>query len=85
MLMSRATWAEALVAKEQGLFEEWLRTAPIVVTPGCSKPPSEFVGAEVRHRGAATRARAEFRAQPLLARLTTEDAYVAQALRAARN
>lgn len=85
LVEAQRSWAESLVAKEQGLFEEWLRTAPIVVMPGCSKPPGGSAGDEAGHHGAATRARAEFRAQPLLARLTTEDAYVSQALRAVRN
>ncbi|MGD2110390.1 MAG: phage protease [Phycisphaerae bacterium] len=76
-------WAEALVAKEEQLFDEWLRTAPIIVQPGATVAPSESGGPERRHRAIAAKARGDFRANGVLAGLTTEEAYVTDALREA--
>ncbi len=72
-------WAEALVAREEDLFDEWLRTAPVVVTPGVTARP-DGDACSSRRRAAASRARVEFRSSPLLARLTTEEAFVARAV-----
>jgi len=83
LVEAQRTWAEALVAREEDLFEEWFRTAPVVVKPGISAPPQTTDGVERRHHAAASRARAEFRTNRLLAGLTTEEAYVADAVRAA--
>jgi len=75
-------WAEALIARDETLFDEWLRTAPAVVTLGASLPPGEGRTADCR-QAATARARAEFRTNQALAGLTTEEAYVADALRQA--
>lgn len=77
LVEAQRTWAEALVARESGLFDEWLATAPVIVRTGRSQPPSSGDPDGGRQHTLALRARAEFRANPLLARLTTEDAYVA--------
>jgi len=83
LVEAQRTWAEALVAREEGLFEEWFRTAPVVVKPGLSAPPHATDSVERKHHAAASRARAEFRTNRVLSGLTTEEAYVADAVRAA--
>ena len=80
LVEAQRAWAEALVAKEAGLFEEWLATAPVVVATGRLVPPG-VDGTEGVVRGAVAQARAEYRTHPFLSRLTTEDAFVACALR----
>ncbi|MHC4695134.1 MAG: phage protease [Planctomycetota bacterium] len=80
LVEAQRNWAQELVVREEELFDEWVRTAPIVVTPGKSLPPSEGDAGE--HRQSLTlRARAEYRANHMLRGLTTEEAYVADALR----
>jgi len=83
LVEAQRAWAEALVAREEGLFEEWFRTAPVVVKPGMSAPPQTTDGVERKHHAAASRARAEFRTNRVLSGLTTEEAYVADAVRSA--
>ncbi len=84
LVEAQRTWAEALVEREEELFDEWLRSAPVVVEPGALTPPRGVDGAERRLTAMAARARSEFRANPLLAGVTSEDAYIAYALREAR-
>ena len=84
LVEAQRDWAEALVARDERLFDEWLRTAPVVVASGATRGPAASDGLEQRGRAAETRARAEFRANPLLARLTSEAAYVASAARDAQ-
>ncbi|MBI1825873.1 MAG: hypothetical protein HY287_05880 [Planctomycetes bacterium] len=74
-------WAEALVAKEEGLFDEWLRTAPVIVRPGLLASPQGTDRAPLRNSSLAARAKAEYRSDPFLSRLTSEDAYVSDFLR----
>ena len=85
LVEAQRAWAEALVTREEDLFEEWLRTAPVVVKPGASAPPHGADGVERKHHAAASRARAEFRTNRVLSGLTTEEAFVADALRAISN
>lgn len=81
LVEAQREWAEALVAREEELFNEWFRTAPVVVVTGASKPPADVNGVH-RHRGkVTTRARSEFRANSLLSALTSEEAYINSALR----
>lgn len=81
LVEAQRSWAEELVAREEALFDEWFRTAPVVVTPGLLLPPSKFETTERCERAAAARARAEFRSHRLLSSLTSEEAYVKEALR----
>ncbi len=81
LVEAQRAWAEALVAQEEELFDEWLRTAPVVVVPGATRPPGGAGLTQGREQSATNRARAEFRSNPLLARLTTESAFVSDALR----
>jgi len=83
LVEAQRTWAETLVAREEDLFEEWFRTAPVVVKPGMSTPPHATDGVERKHHAAASQARAEFRTNRVLSGLTTEEAYVADAVRSA--
>jgi phage I-like protein len=82
LVEAQRAWAEALVAREEGLFDEWLRTTPIIVQPGSLNPPRNQPFC-TRSESMATRARAEYRTNPFLKSLTTEDAYVADAIREA--
>ena len=80
---AQRAWAEALVAREEELFDEWLATAPIVVAPGRTAAPEaggKFGGGEA---AIAARARAQYRSHPPLASLTSEEAFVADAVRSA--
>ncbi len=81
LVEAQREWAEALVARDGRLFEQWLQTAPVVIQPGLTTGPTSNDPIERRHRAASTRARAEFRTHPLLSRLTTLEAYVANAAR----
>lgn len=82
LVEAQRAWAEALVAKEEGLFDEWFRTAPVVIIVGASQAP-EGIEASYHHRHKVkTRARSEFRSHPLLNALTSEEAFINDALRA---
>ncbi len=80
LVEAQRAWAEALVAKEEGLFDEWFRTAPIIVAPGKLKEPHGATGLDTRRHTIAAKARAEFRTTPMLAGITDEKAFVASAL-----
>ncbi len=81
LVEAQRAWAEALVAQEEGLFEEWLATAPVLVRPGLIAAPHAASVVERRQRASAARARSEFRSNRLLSALTSEEAYVADAVR----
>lgn len=80
LVEAQRAWAEELVRREEGLFEEWLRTAPVLVPRGVTKPPSQ-TDAQSNSNKVAARARAEYRANRQLAALTSEEAYVADQMR----
>jgi phage I-like protein len=80
LVETQRTWAETLAARDASLFEEWLRTAPVVVALGRTAPPDGGPSAP-NAQTVAQRARAEFRAHPLLTAVTSEEAYVADAQR----
>ncbi len=73
-------WALNLALKDAAAFEAWLRTAPVLIPLGRTQPPTDAPAAGNDHAREAA-ARAEFRAHPELAALTTEEAYVADATR----
>ncbi len=85
LVEAQRTWAEAMVAREEDLFDEWLRSAPVVIVPGVTTPPAGSDGVAHRRTAKATHARAEFRAHPVLAGITSEEAYIANALREAES
>lgn len=80
---AQRSFASRLAQGDESLFEEWLRTAPVIVPLGRITPPND-VPSDARQRSTAASARTEYRAHPELAALTTENAYVADALRKAR-
>lgn len=80
LVEAQRAWAEALVAHEEELFDEWFRTAPVVVQRGALLSPYGTNNPQQRERATAARARTEFQANPMLARLTSEEAYVADAI-----
>ncbi len=73
-------WALRLALRDAELFDEWFRTAPVLHTTGRTQPPDRSSAHASSHH-VENAARAEFRASPGLAGLTTEDAFVADALR----
>lgn len=75
---SQRGWAERLALASEALFDEWLSTCPQIVPLGASKPPVTAAGAE---KSTAARARAEYRSNPLLQSLTSEEAFVTDAKR----
>ncbi len=81
LVSAQKAWAEALLRRDESLFDEWLTTGPVVVSPGLSTSPNSEPTDTNRH--AAARARAEYRANPALHGITTEDAFVQDALREA--
>jgi hypothetical protein len=74
-------WAIRLCLSDEPLFDEYVRTSPLVVRPGRLEAPPAAAG-PAGAAAIATRARAEYRSHPALAALTSEEAYVAEALRA---
>lgn len=81
LVEAQRCWAEALAAREEGLFDEWLRSAPVIVARGTTVAPRGSDQQGQRQKAAAIRARAEFRTNQALQTLTTEEAYVEDALR----
>jgi hypothetical protein len=71
-------WAVQLCLRDERLFDEWLECCPVVVVPGRMAVGQSR---QVSEHAAVAQARAEFRAHPELACLTSEDAYVADAKR----
>lgn len=85
LVEAQRAWAEALIAREEDLFDEWLRTAPVMVLTGRLSPPGAREGKDRHPHALTARARAEFRANRILQTITTEDAYVADELRMANS
>ncbi len=81
LVEAQRAWAEAMVAREENLFDEWLHAAPVIVARGATRPPTDDAFSDNGHRSVVARARAEFRNQRLLGTLTSEEAYVADAVR----
>ena len=69
-----------LALREGDLFDRWLRTAPIVVPVGRTGAPN-VAGTNAPQHAVVAKARAEFRAHPELNALTSERAFVDDALR----
>ncbi|GMU23923.1 MAG: hypothetical protein AMXMBFR13_40000 [Phycisphaerae bacterium] len=77
-------WALSLAMKDPAGFESWAASAPVVVAIGRTEPPlcGQDRGSGAR-RTVVAAARVAFQAQPALALLTSEQAWIAQALREA--
>jgi len=72
-------WAVELAMRDPAAFEAWEQTAPVVVPPGLTEPP-EGPGDGAR-AAIIAKARAEYRQHPALQLLTSEQAFVEDALR----
>lgn len=73
-------FAVRLALRDSELFDEWVRTTPVVVPLGRTTPPETTLAVASQH-GLTAKARLEFRANPALADLTSEEAFVADTLR----
>jgi len=74
-------WALSLAMKDSQAFEEWLRTAPVLVSLGRIGPPASEDPADQRRSAVVASARTAFRLQPELALITSEQAWIRDALR----
>lgn len=78
---AQQAWAEALLRRDETLFDDWLGTCPVVVAPGRTVAPKSASGGASREAVVAARARAEYRANLALSGITTEEAFVRDAVR----
>lgn len=81
LVEAQRAWAEALVARETDLFDEWLKTAPVIVQRGRFAMPTDSSSTTRRELSIAAKARSEYRTTPMLQGITTEEAFVNDALR----
>lgn len=78
---AQRAWAIDFAVRLPAEFEAWHRSAPVVVPCGRSEPPAGRSAPGSDRRSVAERARREFGSDRLLGLLTSEEAYVADALR----
>lgn len=83
LVSSQKEWAVELVLRDPEAFRAWLEDAPVIVPHGQSAPPDEGDASEARQASLAAGARREYRASRMLQALTSEEAYAADAVRAA--
>ena len=76
-------WAMQLAIEHPESFDAWLSSAPVLVSIGRMPAPSEAAGGGRNHAAIAAAARAEYEAEPALASITSEEAWVEDALRQA--
>lgn len=76
-------WAMSLAMTDPAGFDTWLATAPQVVIPGRTEAPASVSGSGRSESAIAASARLSFRSDPNLALLTSEEAWVRDALREA--
>lgn len=76
-------WATSLAMKDAQAFDEWLATAPVLVMPGRTGPPSCGDAGTRRREAVIASARAAFRSEPGLSLVTSEAAWIQDALREA--
>ncbi len=74
-------WAVQLAHADRVLFDEWLQSAPVVVSLGKLVTGSVSAGEKSGEKALAHRARQEYQACTSLWGLTSEEAYVADALK----
>lgn len=83
---SQREWALALAMRDPAGFEAWEASAPVVVQVGRVADDGGHGNRTAQDREVvAAKARAEFRSHPELELLTSEEAYVALAMREMRN
>ncbi len=77
-------WAMGMALKDPAGFDEWLACAPVVVSVGRTEPPDGGDRTGGRNRSVViASARAAYRAEPALAMVTSEEAWIEEALREA--
>ena len=74
-------WALVLAMHHRPLFDEWVRTAPVVIPTGRTAPPAVGAAARTGEQALAQAARSEYQACKALHGITSEESYVAEALR----
>ena len=85
LVEAQRQWAQELVLRDEASFDQWLHCAPVVVTRGRLPLPGRVDdGPGARRSAIAAKARAEFKAHKLVSALTSEEAYVNDALREAQ-
>ncbi len=77
-------WALRLALKDAESFDEWADRAPVVIVLGKMAGPEVAEQVDRRAHGAGARARIEYQADSLLQALTSEEAFVQQAIRECR-
>jgi phage I-like protein len=83
LIPNQRDWANQLALKDPAAFDAWAATAVPVVSLGQTQGPGRVVCGGRDQTALAASARASFRADPALQRLTSEQAWVAEALREA--
>jgi len=74
-------WALKLALSDAQSFDEWSAAAPMVVNLGRTAPPSAGDPAAQTSQLVGARARSEYRSESVLQALTSEDAFVQQAMK----
>ena len=74
-------WALKLALSDAQSFDDWSAAAPMVVSLGRTAAPSAGDSMAQTSQLAAARARSEYRCESVLQALTSEDAFVQQAMR----
>lgn len=74
-------WAMQLALKDPATFDAWAESAPQVVVLGQTRGPTGIAAGGRDRNAIAVAARAYYHSEPGLAALTSEDAWVAEALR----
>jgi phage I-like protein len=80
---AQKAWALELVLRDPEAFASWLKDAPVIIPHGQVAPPTEEMDGDRRGASLALGATREYRTSWLLQMLTSEEAYVADALREA--
>ncbi|UCG16748.1 MAG: hypothetical protein JSV19_01670, partial [Phycisphaerales bacterium] len=74
-------WAVTLALRDAALFDEWVKSAPVLIPPGRTDPPDPGERPQRTLHHLETAARAEYHGHPELKLVTSEEAYVADAVR----
>jgi phage I-like protein len=84
LTMAQREWAMSLALKDGQAFDEWAASAPVLVMPGRTSPPSSAGQGEAAHKATViASARRAFHGTPELVLLTSESAWISDSLREA--
>jgi len=81
LIEAQRQWAQALLERDESLFEQYVSTCPVLVPQGATRSPGSGSVRSARPFAIAAQARAEFNSHPMLSKLTTQKAFEADALR----